>query len=135
MTSLEHATVAAIDHDEANASQIADITEPVATGNRRELFRPCRPIAQQRSTVRRRHHGIEHPVFSDFGRALVAEMLIDPVRNSPPITCSRHQGSRRMSRTHDAEMFQSSIMSWSSKIIALGTTEKNHRSISGRHAS
>ena len=32
-------------------------------------------------------------------------------------------------------MFQSSIMSWSSKIIAVGTTEKNQRSTSGDHDS
>ena len=48
---------------------------------------------------------------------------------------SCHQSCRRMSRTHASEMFQSSIMSWSSKIITLGTFEKNHRSISGDQAS
>jgi hypothetical protein len=40
-----------------------------------------------------------------------------------------------MSRTHDAEMFQSSIMSWSSKIMALGTVLNSQRSISGDHDS
>ena len=40
-----------------------------------------------------------------------------------------------MSSTHDSDVFQSSIMSWSSKIIALGTTDSTHRSTSGCHDS
>ena len=40
-----------------------------------------------------------------------------------------------MSATHAAEMFQSSIMSWSSNIMALGTVLSIQRSISGCQAS
>ncbi len=35
-----------------------------------------------------------------------------------------------MSSTHDAEMFQSSMMSWSSNIMAVGTVDSSQR-ISG----
>ncbi len=40
-----------------------------------------------------------------------------------------------MSVTHVSEMFQSSIISWSSKIITLGTTESIHRSHGDDHDS
>ena len=49
--------------------------------------------------------------------------------------CSSHHGSLRMSSTHASEMFQSSIMSWSSKIIDDGTTDNSQRSTSGVHDS
>src|SRR5690349_17148304 len=54
---------------------------------------------------------------------------------SPPTTWSDHQSSRRMSATHVSEMFQSSIMSWSSKIITLGTTDRSQRSHGEDHDS
>ena len=53
----------------------------------------------------------------------------------PPTMCSSHHGSWRISSTHASEMFQSSIMSWSSKIIDDGTTDKSQRSTAGVHAS
>ena len=70
------------------------------------------------------------PFRADLCRAEVAEVLVDPVRHQPADRRGRsHHGCCRMSATHASEMFQSSIMSWSSKIIAVGTTEKNQRSI------
>ena len=62
-------------------------------------------------------------------------MLIDPVRNQTADDVLAPPRLLRISRTHESEMFQSSIMSWSSKIIAVGTTEKNQRSTSGAHDS
>ena len=40
-----------------------------------------------------------------------------------------------MSATHVSEMFQSSIISWSSKIITLGTTDSSQRSHGEDHDS
>ena len=42
------------------------------------------------------------------------------------IRCCHHVVAR-MSRRHDHDVFQSSRMSWSSKIIAVGSVESSHR--------
>ena len=48
---------------------------------------------------------------------------------------SGHQGLAAYSRRHAAEVFQSSCTSWSSKIIAVGTTESSQRTDGSVHAS
>jgi len=40
---------------------------------------------------------------------------------------SSHHGFARISSTHDCEMFQSSLTSWSSKIIVDGTVASSQR--------
>ena len=52
-----------------------------------------------------------------------------------PVIRASHHGSWRISRTHSAEMFQSSLTSWSSKIIAVGTVESNQRISGSDHDS
>ena len=44
-----------------------------------------------------------------------------------PTTRLSHQSVARISASHSADVFQSSITSWSSKIIADGTVESSHR--------
>ena len=44
-----------------------------------------------------------------------------------PVIRSSHHGNARISSTHDCEMFQSSLTSWSSKIIVDGTVESSQR--------
>src|SRR5579864_1596825 len=46
-----------------------------------------------------------------------------------------HQGSAVTSRRQAAEVFQSSCTSWSSKIIAVGMTEKSQRTSGSLQAS
>ena len=41
--------------------------------------------------------------------------------------CSCHQSCARISSTQASEMFQSSLTSWSSKIIAVETVESSQR--------
>ena len=62
-------------------------------------------------------------------------MLVDPVRHhrADDVLVPPRLGTGLA--THAAEVFQSSITSWSSKIMALGTTEITHRSTSSRHDS
>src|SRR6478735_4985121 len=52
-----------------------------------------------------------------------------------PVIRSFHQSCERASATQSHEMFQSSITSWSSKIIALGTVESSQRMSGSLHAS
>jgi hypothetical protein len=48
-----------------------------------------------------------------------------------PLTMrSSHHAWARISRTQSCDVFQSSCMSWSSKIIALGTVEASQRNSS-----
>ena len=54
--------------------------------------------------------------------------------NAPVIRAS-HQGSARISCTQLQEMFQSSLTSWSSKIIAVGTVESSQRMSGSDHDS
>src|SRR3954468_1816642 len=53
----------------------------------------------------------------------------------PPTTLSFHQCCSRISRTHSADVFQSSCTSWSSKIIALDTVESSQRIVGSDHES
>ena len=46
-----------------------------------------------------------------------------------------HHEVASISRRHSSEVFQSSRMSWSSKIIALGTVESSQRFAGSDHAS
>jgi hypothetical protein len=48
---------------------------------------------------------------------------------------SSHQPRERMSRTQSVDVFQSSWMSWSSKIIAVGTVESSQRTAGSDHES
>ena len=48
---------------------------------------------------------------------------------------SSHQPVARMSSTQDFDVFQSSWMSWSSKIIAEGTVESSQRMCGSVHAA
>jgi len=48
---------------------------------------------------------------------------------------SSHHGFARISSTHDCEMFQSSLTSWSSKIIVEGTVASSQRMSGSLHAS
>ena len=48
---------------------------------------------------------------------------------------SSHHGWVRMCSTQAAEVFQSSLMSWSSKIIAVGTVDSSQRSTGSPQAS
>ena len=48
---------------------------------------------------------------------------------------SCHHGLAFISRCHCWEVFQSSRMSWSSKIIVLGSVESSHRFAGSVHAS
>ena len=48
---------------------------------------------------------------------------------------SCHHVVARISRRHDHEVFQSSRMSWSSKIIAEGTVDSTQRMTASLHAS
>ena len=52
-----------------------------------------------------------------------------------PVIRSFHHPCERASATQSHEMFQSSITSWSSKIIALGTVESSQRMSGSLHAS
>ena len=52
-----------------------------------------------------------------------------------PVIRSSHHGSRRISCTQRQEMFQSSLTSWSSKIIAVGTVERSQRMSGSDHDS
>jgi hypothetical protein len=54
---------------------------------------------------------------------------------SPLTMRSCHHVVARMSRRQDHEVFQSSRMSWSSKIIAVGSVESTHRMTSSHQAS
>ena len=45
----------------------------------------------------------------------------------PPVTRWSHQSVARTASTHACDVFQSSITSWSSKIIAEGTVESSQR--------
>ena len=46
-----------------------------------------------------------------------------------------HHDVASISRRQSIEVFQSSRMSWSSKIIALGTVDSSHRLAGSDHAS
>ena len=48
---------------------------------------------------------------------------------------SSHHGLACMCSTQAAEVFQSSLMSWSSKIIAVGTADSSQRSTGSPQAS
>ncbi len=48
---------------------------------------------------------------------------------------SSHHGWRRMCSTQAAEVFQSSLMSWSSKIMAVGTVDSSQASTGSPQAS
>ena len=52
-----------------------------------------------------------------------------------PVIRSSHHGNERFSSTHDWEMFQSSLTSWSSKIIAEGTVDSSQRMSGSDHDS
>jgi hypothetical protein len=54
---------------------------------------------------------------------------------SPETIRSCHHVVARISRRQDHEVFQSSRMSWSSKIIADGTVDSTQRITSSLHAS
>jgi hypothetical protein len=53
----------------------------------------------------------------------------------PPTTRRSHQSVARISSTHSSDVFQSSITSWSSKIIAEGTVDSSQRIGGSVHAS
>ena len=57
-------------------------------------------------------------------------MLVDPVAHDAADGTPCHHGLARLSSTHEREMFQSSLMSWSSQTIDSETVEKSQR-ISG----
>ena len=52
-----------------------------------------------------------------------------------PVIRSSHHGRARISSIHDSEMFQSSLTSWSSKIIVEGTVERSQRMSGSDHDS
>ena len=52
-----------------------------------------------------------------------------------PVTRRSHHEVARMVATHSADVFQSSMTSWSSKIIAVGTVESSQRIGGSLHAS
>ena len=47
----------------------------------------------------------------------------------PPTIRASHQPRPRISRTQASEVFQSSWMSWSSKIMAVGTVDSSQRTL------
>ena len=53
----------------------------------------------------------------------------------PPTIRSSHHPWPRISRTHSSDVFQSSWMSWSSKIIAVGTVLSSQRTLGSDHES
>jgi hypothetical protein len=70
---------------------------------------------------------------ASFVRAHVAQVLVDPVRRRRPLAIrSDHQGCDDMSRRQAAEVFQSSMISWSSKIITVGTVANSQRTSGSR---
>jgi hypothetical protein len=54
--------------------------------------------------------------------------------NAPVMRASHHEHDRA-SRSHSHEMFQSSMTSWSSKIITLGTVASSQRMSGSVHDS
>ena len=103
-------------------AEVAVEAEAVAAGHRRELLRTrsahavSAVVASPSSTKRS-----QHPLVADLVRRQVPQVLVHPVRHQaadrrgPATTACAGCPS-----THDSDVFQSSIMSWSSKIIALG---------------
>ena len=53
----------------------------------------------------------------------------------PPTMRSCHQSVARISSTQSIDVFQSSWMSWSSKIIAVGTVDSSQRMAGSDHES
>ena len=136
LTRLEHPPVAAVDDDQPDGTELAEVAEAVAAGRTAALLGLRCPLPQRRRWRRRsstKRSSIPSARISAGDR--LPRCWYTQYDINPPSTCSFHHGCRRMSSSHDDDVFQSSIMSWSSKIIALGTTESIQRSTSGSHAS
>ena len=101
-------------------ADVAGVAPPVAL---RVAGRPA--SANSSSTVPASPSAAVSAAYSGIGRALVdrevAGVLVDPVRAEPaddPVVPPRQRG--HLARATRREVFQSSRMSWSSKIIMLG---------------
>ena len=66
-------------------------------------------------------------VLGQLLRAEVAQVLVDPVADQAAADPVRPPAARCISPRQAAEVFQSSIISWSSKIIDDGTVDSSHR--------
>ena len=78
---------------------------------------------------------LEHLLLVELGRREVSEVLVDPVRHERAGDARFPPRLLAHSCTQTQEMFQSSLTSWSSKIIAVGTVESSQRISGSDHDS
>lgn len=124
---VEDAGRAGVEHDDADAAEVAAVAPADGGGVGVRLGGEG---AQDVGAVGGLADGGVQEVLGQFARGEVAEVLVDPVRHQAAEDPLAPPGVARMSATQEALVFQSSMTSWSSKIMQLGTVDSSQR-ISG----
>src|SRR3954451_8751173 len=81
LAGCEVSSVAGVDHDEADATEISGKAEAIAVSTGGELFGAASPIAQDLLTVVDGQQRVQQPFVTNVGRTEVAEVLVQPIRH------------------------------------------------------